>query len=151
MAAFGIRAIEDWLVHKRIEMSAPQLGDAPDGSVTPPFPGLGIPDSALLTIHDAWYFTLIWTVIVYEAFHLAASAYALFVQRNNLNFVWIVPVVFAAVAGIEALLAGSVVGLILGAMYQAGDFRMSTWVPFVWAWINLLVLILSSFSIKGGL
>ena len=39
----------------------------------------------------------------------------------------------------------------LGAIYTAGSFRMSTWIPFIWSWINLLVLILSSFSIKGGL
>lgn len=39
----------------------------------------------------------------------------------------------------------------LGAVYKAGDFRMSTWIPLVWALINVLVLILSSFSIQGGL
>ena len=39
----------------------------------------------------------------------------------------------------------------LGAVYNAGYFRMSTWIPFVWALVNVLVLILSSFSIQGGL
>jgi hypothetical protein len=39
----------------------------------------------------------------------------------------------------------------LGAVYNAGYFRMSTWIPFVWSLINVLVLILSSFSIQGGL
>lgn len=39
----------------------------------------------------------------------------------------------------------------LGAIYNAGDFKMSTWVPFTWALINVLILILSSFSIQGGL
>ena len=39
----------------------------------------------------------------------------------------------------------------LGAVYGAGDFKMSTWIPFIWALINVLVLILSSFSIQGGL
>lgn len=39
----------------------------------------------------------------------------------------------------------------LGAIYSSGSFRMSTWIPFVWALINVLVLIVSSFSIQGGL
>jgi hypothetical protein len=39
----------------------------------------------------------------------------------------------------------------LGGVYQAGSFEMSTWIPFVWAVINTLVLILSSFAIYGGL
>ena len=39
----------------------------------------------------------------------------------------------------------------LGAVYNAGGFRMSTWIPFAWSIISVLVLILSSFSIQGGL
>ena len=39
----------------------------------------------------------------------------------------------------------------LGTIYSAGDFRMSTWIPFLWALINVLFLILSSFSLQGGL
>jgi hypothetical protein len=39
----------------------------------------------------------------------------------------------------------------LGGVYNAGYFKMSTWIPFVWALINALVLILSSFAIHGGL
>lgn len=39
----------------------------------------------------------------------------------------------------------------IGAVYQSGYYRMSTWIPFVWAFINTLVLILSSFAIQGGL
>ena len=39
----------------------------------------------------------------------------------------------------------------LGGVYQSGYFKMSTWIPFVWALISALVLILSSFAIHGGL
>jgi heme/copper-type cytochrome/quinol oxidase subunit 3 len=39
----------------------------------------------------------------------------------------------------------------IGGVYNAGYFRMSTWIPFVWALINTLVLILSSFAIQGAL
>jgi len=39
----------------------------------------------------------------------------------------------------------------LAAVYNAGYFRMSTWIPCVWGVINTLVLILSSFSLQGAL
>ncbi len=39
----------------------------------------------------------------------------------------------------------------LGAVYDAGSFKMSTIIPFLWALINVLVLIISSFAIQGGL
>lgn len=89
-------------------------------------------------------------------------------DRNAFKWVWGIPLAYAAIAGIEAVLAGSIVGLMyappssvwwllwltkdrLGAVYDAGYFRMSTWLPFVWSLINVLVLILSAFSIQGAL
>lgn len=39
----------------------------------------------------------------------------------------------------------------LGAVYNAGYFRMSTWIPFTWALVCSLILILSSFTVGGGL
>lgn len=39
----------------------------------------------------------------------------------------------------------------LGAVYEAGNFMMSTWIPLIWAGVNVLVLILSSFPTQGGL
>ena len=99
------------------------------------------------------------------------------------KYVWAIPITYAVLAGIEAAMAGSVVGAMyvyletcldgfllsstsaqllslrqlllidfsLGAVYNAGYFRMSTWIPLIWSLINVLVLILSSFSIQGGL
>lgn len=124
----------------------------------PPFPSLYSPYNTapgkgkyLYYSSDVWRFTLFWTLLVYGAVHLAASAYAMVMQKKNRRFIWVIPVIYMIVAGIEAVLAGSVVGLILGAVYKAGFLRMSTWIPFIWAIINVLVLILSSFSISGGL
>ena len=65
--------------------------------------------------------------------------------------VWVIPVVYLVVGGVEALLAGSIVGLVVGAVYNAGYYKMSTWMPFIWGMINCLVLILGSFRIQGGL
>lgn len=39
----------------------------------------------------------------------------------------------------------------LGAIYDAGNFRMSTWLPMVWAGVSVMVLILSSLPTQGGL
>ncbi|CAD6444925.1 1047b0b3-b1b7-49da-9d07-bc0ef6658fb4 [Sclerotinia trifoliorum] len=135
---------------------------APLDYSTPPFPSLywplhanpGIPNY-LYYARDIWRFTLLWTLIVYGVTHMAVAIYATAMQlgkgKNAWQYVWVIPLIYALVAGIEALLAGSLVGLILGAIYNAGYFQMSTWIPFIWSLINVLVLILSSFSIQGGL
>ncbi|KAM3081923.1 hypothetical protein ACMFMG_004386 [Clarireedia jacksonii] len=135
---------------------------APLDYATPPFPSLYLPYWArpgvanyLYYAFDIWRFTLLWTLIVYGITHMAVAGYAILMQlgkgKRAWQYVWIIPLVYAFVGGIEALLAGSLVGLILGAVYNAGYFRMSTWIPFVWSLINVLVLILSSFRVEGGL
>jgi len=131
----------------------------PADYVTPPFPSLHWPPQdptwSLYYVSDIWRFTLTWTLLIYGVFHFGAVAVAFAMQtgkpRSTWKYLWTVPVVYAFIAAFEALFAGSIVGLILGAVYRAGYFSMSTWIPFVWGWINVLVLILSSFSIQGGL
>lgn len=93
----------------------------------------------LYHLHDIWRFTLFWTIIIFEAVHLLAGTYAVVIVwwggRNGLKedgkekaerkgvkrggeeslkkikVLWVVPVVYGVVAGVEAVLAGSVVGL----------------------------------------
>jgi hypothetical protein len=54
-------------------------------------------------------------LIIYAVFHLVAAAFAVCMQlgkgKSAWKYVWIIPLVYALVAGIEALLAGSIVGL----------------------------------------
>ena len=83
--------------------------------------------------------------------HLAGSLYAVVIQWRNWKVIWITPIVFVVGGGVEAFIAGSCVGGLLAAVYNAGHFRMSTWVPFVWGLVNSLVLVLSSFAIQGAL
>lgn len=59
--------------------------------------------------------------------------------------------VYVVMGALEALLAGTMVGLVLGAVYNGGYFAMSTWTPLLWGIINMLVLVVSSFRIQGGL
>lgn len=68
-----------------------------------------------------------------------------------LTWVWLIPLVYMVIAGVEALIGGSLVGLVLGAIYNAGYFKMSTWTPFIWGVVNMLVLILGSFRLQGGM
>jgi hypothetical protein len=115
---------------------------------------------------------------MFGATHLMVAGFAVLMQlgkgKRAWQYAWIIPLTYVLVAGIEALLSGSIVGLMsavpspskamawgvssitnsvcsLGAVYSAGYFKMSTWIPFVWGGINTLVLILSSFSFQGGL
>ncbi|KAF2084096.1 hypothetical protein K490DRAFT_69121 [Saccharata proteae CBS 121410] len=133
---------------------------APISYTTPPFPSLYWPipvsgPQAYYLYHpsDIWRFTLLWTLLFYAAVHLLTAGYAVCVQWRNWRspVVWCVPVIYAVVGGIEAFVAGSVVGGLLSGVYTAGYFSTSTWIPFVWALVITTVLILSSFAIQGGL
>lgn len=71
--------------------------------------------------------------------------------RETAGWVWGIFVVYIVMGGIEALMAGSIVGLVLGAVYNAGYFKMATWTPLAWGIVNMLVLVVSSFRVQGGL
>jgi hypothetical protein len=89
------------------------------GYLTPPFPSLHWPpqdkDWGLYGLHDMWRFTLLWTLIMFAIFHWSVAAIAVLMQvaksPSNWKFVWMVPVVYSVVAGTEALLAGSITGI----------------------------------------
>ncbi|OWY41655.1 integral membrane protein [Alternaria alternata] len=130
----------------------------PLGYTTPPFPSLYWPLPAgttqsfyLYRPDDILRFTVYWTLLLVGGIHFITAIWACVVQWRNWKLIWIALPVFSFVGGVEALVAGAIVGGLLGGVYQAGYFEMSTWIPFVWAVINTLVLILSSFAIYGGL
>ncbi|KAI6767093.1 hypothetical protein HG531_011453 [Fusarium graminearum] len=135
----------------------------PEGYQTPRFPSLNVQTLydqttdkryTLYYILDVWRFTLLWTLIIYALFHLGAVLTAMFThgwKKSSWRYLWAVPVIYLVVAGLEAVMAGSIVGLVLGAVYSAGYYEMNTWIPCTWGFINVLVLIISSFSIQGGL
>ncbi|EFX00722.1 integral membrane protein [Grosmannia clavigera kw1407] len=135
----------------------------PDNYTTPPFPSLYWPPQdthsagSLYYLFDIWRFTLLWTLILYAIFHIGVAAVALSVQLlfsgrpAYWRYLWTIPVSYAVVAGIQAVFAGSFVALIIGAAYISGPFWMSTWIPFIWGWACVLVILISSFSIQGGL
>lgn len=68
----------------------------------------------LYHLDDMWRFTLIWTFVMYACFHWAAIGIALIVQigkkKTNWKYLWTVPIIYSAIAAVEALVAGSVTG-----------------------------------------
>lgn len=94
------------------------VSDIPPDYTTPPFPSIWISTSSvtgdgsfLYYATDIWRFTVLWTLIVYGGFHLAASSYAFSIQWRNWKYMWIVSLIYVIIGGVEALLAGSIVGL----------------------------------------
>lgn len=90
---------------------------APQGYTTPGFPSLYWPlpivhvkSSYLYYADDIWRFTTLWTVLLFGGIHITAALWACIVQWRNWKLVWIVPILYAVVGGIEGVVAGSVVG-----------------------------------------
>jgi hypothetical protein len=105
-----------------IDHSARLENPAPLGYKTPPFPSLYWPYNArpgeanyLYFTYDIWRHTLLWTLITFAVCHLTVAAWAVAMQlgknKNAWKYVWIIPLVYALLAGIEALMAGSITGL----------------------------------------
>ncbi|KAH9898931.1 hypothetical protein F4778DRAFT_782530 [Xylariomycetidae sp. FL2044] len=94
----------------------------PSDYVRPEFPSLCWPPQkrscAIYTVYDSWRYTLLWTVIIYGLFHLGSVGIALLMQvgrrRSVWKYLWAVPASYVIVAGVESLLAGSIVGLVYG-------------------------------------
>lgn len=91
---------------------------APLDYTVPSFPSLYVPiigepqsQNYLYHLTDIWRFTLFWTLILYLGTHAAVASFAVAVQWRNYKRMWVVPVVYVLVSGFEALLAGSLVGL----------------------------------------
>lgn len=57
-----------------------------------------------------WLFTLYWTLICVVGVHMAAAGYAVVMQYKNWKIIWVVPIVYLIIGGIEAVIAGNVVG-----------------------------------------
>ncbi|QIW99956.1 hypothetical protein AMS68_005474 [Peltaster fructicola] len=135
-----------------------QVNTRPLSYEAPPFPSLywpipvyGPQSQYLWDATTIWRFTLLWTLIDVIGIHLLAAGYAMVIQWRNWKFIWITPIIFGLVGGIEAVIAGNVVGGLLGGVYTSGYFRMSTWIPFTWGLSIALILVLSSFAIQGGM
>lgn len=82
-----------------------------------PFPISGPQEQFLYDARSIWKFTLYWTILVVVVVHLSAAGYACVVQYRNWRLIWLAPVVYLLIGGIEALIAGNVTG----ALYVTRD------------------------------
>jgi Putative transmembrane protein 170 len=87
----------------------------PKGYDSPSFPSLYWPinpapgaPTYLYYARDIWRFTLYWTLLVYAAFHLSAGLWAFVMRPSKLSVG--VPLLYAIIGGIEATIAGTLVG-----------------------------------------
>jgi len=63
----------------------------------------------------------------------------------------LMPVVYGFVGLVFGVVTSAIVGYSLAAVYSVGLFRMSTWVPFLWSIVIMLVTIIGSYSTIVGI
>ncbi|ODQ65458.1 hypothetical protein NADFUDRAFT_25637, partial [Nadsonia fulvescens var. elongata DSM 6958] len=133
------------------------LNSVPIGYETPIFPSLYWPygsntftASYLFYISDIWRFTVLWTIILYTVFHFCAGLWAAIMHRKVIGGVWIV-IVYVLLGAIQAIISGSCVGLLVGYIYSSGLFNMSTWIPLVWAVIQILFMVMNSYTMSSAI
>ncbi|KAI8054912.1 hypothetical protein BDF21DRAFT_441142 [Thamnidium elegans] len=85
--------------------------------------------------HSLYYLSGIWAFIM-----LAKS-------RTLKWYILItIPFVFVLGGAITSFVTSSVIGVALSFVYNAGFFVMSTWIPFLWALIHILIVLVGSYS-----
>jgi Putative transmembrane protein 170 len=97
---------------------------APSGYQRPQFPSLNVQtiydttEKRIYTLYfvsDVWRFTVLWTVIVYVLFHLAAVIIALSTHGRRIStwkYLWVLPIIYLFIAGLQAVVTGSIVGAV---------------------------------------
>ncbi|KAM0793351.1 hypothetical protein ACM66B_000806 [Microbotryomycetes sp. NB124-2] len=125
----------------------------PDGYTTPKWPALFNPVTEpryLYTPGAIWRFVLFWTMILYGAVFLIMGLWcsAVFAKRHP-RLALLAPVIFLSVGLAIAFVSGTVVGYCLAALYNAAFLRMSTYVPALWAVLQLLILLYFSLTTQS--
>ncbi|KAL1928010.1 hypothetical protein VTP01DRAFT_3415 [Rhizomucor pusillus] len=133
-------------------------------SGAPPWPALYWPFSSdfdaanliadvphsLYYLRDIWKFTVIWSVIFGLAVYLPAGmwAFLMFAKARTLRWYTLImiPFIFVVAGSLASFVTGSIIGVALALVYNSGFFVMSTWIPFLWSLIQILVVMAGSYS-----
>lgn len=90
---------------------------APNDYTVPEFPSLYWP--LPVGVQQAYYlynpsdivrFTVYWTLLLAGGIHLIVALWACMIQWKNWKLIWIAPLLFTILGGIEALVSGAIVG-----------------------------------------
>ncbi|QLQ80100.1 hypothetical protein HG537_0D01000 [Torulaspora globosa] len=118
--------------------------DIPVGYVTPSFPSLhwpigdsSTPAAVLYNVIDIWKFTIYWSLIFNEAFYGIAGLCASYTHRRKASGLWLMAI-YLVYGGLQAVAAGTVIGFLIGSIYSAGLFAMSTWIPLCCVIVQIL-------------
>ncbi|KAL0143921.1 hypothetical protein V8B55DRAFT_1561279 [Mucor lusitanicus] len=127
-----------------------------------------IPHS-LYYLQDIWRFTMIWSLLFSLAIYLPAGIWAFIMLAKSRTLKWyvlvMIPFIFVLGGSIASFVIGSIMGkrkrehlidygrqvnihtgVALAFVYNSGFFVMSTWIPFLWALIHILVVLVGSYS-----
>ncbi|ORX55112.1 hypothetical protein DM01DRAFT_257707 [Hesseltinella vesiculosa] len=58
----------------------------------------------------------------------------------------LIPFIFAIGGAFTTFITGSLLGVAVALVYMTGYFVMTTWIPFLWALINILILVIGGYS-----
>jgi hypothetical protein len=72
----------------------------------------------------------------------------MFAKSRTLNWhiLVLIPFLFVIGGAIASFVISSIIGVAIAVVYNAGFFVMSTWIPFLWALIHILIVIVGSYS-----
>ena len=93
-----------------VDVKPPDYEPPPFPSLYWPFPVSGSQTAYLYDARPMWRFTLYWTLICVTTVHMTAAGYACIIQYRNWKVIWVVPIIYLIIGGLEALIAGNVVG-----------------------------------------
>ncbi|KAG2198526.1 uncharacterized protein EV154DRAFT_540283 [Mucor mucedo] len=85
--------------------------------------------------HSLYYLSGIW-------------AFVMLAKSRTLKWYILITIPFIFVLGgsVASFVIGSIMGVALAFVYNAGFFVMSTWIPFLWALIHILIVLVGSYS-----
>jgi hypothetical protein len=102
----------------------------------------------IYSLSDIWRFTVLWCCLLAIPVYVMVGAWAvlMFDKKSTFMGYYVLVVVLVALAASAAFIGGSIVGISLGLIYRFGCFSMSTYVPLLWGVIQVLILVVGSYS-----
>lgn len=87
-------------------------------------------------------------MILFSVVYGAAGVIAWSTHKRYITGLWLIPV-YILIGLIQAFASGTVVGVMLAIIYNAGLFAMSTWIPLCCAVVQLLFNVSTSYSMTS--